>query len=251
MKRAILGKCCLATLCALSLTGFAGSATTTAVTASESAKTIEDLRVRVEKLELFSAARTIPGDGNEDYYLNMPFVIKLSHQGNRFADQWLKSVPSHIDTNSLHHLITVAQVYSSDPDADVRDKVKALHYAMTAYSLATNRIGLLDHEGQGVRKAEVSKITQNALEALAVAEAAKALAAAYAINGDYKKAIESEEKAMAIISQNAKMAKYLEPLRVRDSISSEKKERIELYKKGLPYIREKWNLPVPELGSEH
>jgi len=240
MKRTILGNCYLATLCAVALTGFAGSATTV-VTAPESArsnddqKIIEDLRVRVEKLELISAARTIEGG---DYYQNMPFVIKLSRQGNRFADQWVKKVLANINTNSSQDLIAVAAVYSSDPDANVRDKVKALHYAMMAYSLATNRIGSAFKFIPGINDADAKP--ESALEALA---------AAYAINGDYKKAIESEEKAMAIISTDANFAKYLQ--QSRDSILSEINKRIELYKKGLPYIREKWNLPEPELGSEH
>lgn len=239
MKRTILGNCYLATLCAVALTGFAGSGTTTVVTTPEAGKAndqkiIEDLRIRVEKLELFSAARTIEGGS---YYDNMPFVIKLSRQGNRFADQWVGKRLANINTNSSQDLIAVAAVYSSDPDANVRDKVKALHYAMMAYSLATNRIGSAFMFVRGMNDDARPEV------------ALEALAAAYAINGDYKKAIELEEKAMAIISTDANFAKYLQ--KTRDSILSDRNERIELYKRGLPYIREKWTLPEPELGSEH
>ncbi len=237
MKRTILGNCCLVTLCALSLTGFAGSGTTTVVTAPETGKAndqkaIEDLRIRIEKLELFSAARTID---DASFYDNMPFVIKLSQHGNRFADLWVKNVLANVNTNSTEALIAVAGVYSSDPDANVRDKGKALHYALMAYSLATNQ------------NESASKMVRDPV--ITAKSAIEALAAAYAINGDYKKAIEFEEKALAMIPRDAHLDKC--PPQIRDRILSERNKRIELYKKGLPYIREKFDFYEPELGSEH
>ena len=251
MKRTILGNCYLATLCALSLTGFAGSGTTTVVTAPEAGKvndqkTIEDLRIRVEKLELFATVMITEYPGG-DLGATMAYVIKLQRQGNRFADKWVKRKLADIGT-SLSEQLAVANMYSSYPDPDVRDKKQALHYAMLAYSQTTNLAVSPANDGHTNSPSATLAATQRQIQAdnihASSDKALEALAAAYAINGDFPKAIEAEEKAIAIASTGVVPG----TIRARTNtnygeiLSAPMKKRLELYKRGLPYIEAEKNI---------
>lgn len=249
MKRTILY---LATLCALSLTGFAGSATTTAVTAPEIAKsndqkTIDELRARVEKLELFATVMITEYPGNGELGTTMAYVIKLQRQGNRFADKWVKKKLADIDT-SVSGQIAVANMYASYPDPDVRDKKQALHYAMLAYSQTTNLVVSPANDGHTNSPSAALAASKRQIQTyfiLATSDKAlEALAAAYAINGNFPKAIEAEEKAIAIASTGVVPG----TIRARTNadygeiFSAPMKKRLELYKKGLPFIEEEKNI---------
>lgn len=253
MKRTILGNCYLAVLCALSLTGFAGSATT-ALTAPEvgkanDQKTIEDLRIRIEKLELFTTVMFTEYPGNGELGTTIAYVIKLQRQGNRFADKWVKKKLADIDT-SVSEQIAVANMYASYPDPDVRNKKQALHYAMLAYSQTTNLAVSRANDGHtnspsatlatSLRQIQTDNILARSDKAL------EALAAAYAINGDFPKAIEAEEKAIAIAIASTGVIPGTIRARTNTNygeiLSAPMKKRLELYKKGLPFIEEEKNI---------
>jgi hypothetical protein len=242
MKRTIIGKCLVATLCAFSFTGFAGSETSTnEVAKSNDPKTIEELQSRVEKLELFATVINTGYTGdNRNLGETMAFVIKLSRQGNRFADQWIKRKLAEIGTNFTEQM-EVANMYASNPDPNVRDKEKALHYAMLAYSQTTN---IQATTSQGGQAKSPSDNIQNEMKKHQIKElrsyAIESLAAAHAINGDFTNAIKTEEMAITIfMSDNAAKGS---PASMAETLAAPMKQRIELYKKGLPYIDESNNI---------
>ncbi|MCX7047616.1 MAG: tetratricopeptide repeat protein [Candidatus Sumerlaeota bacterium] len=141
-------------------------------------------------------------------------IVAMRHAGNMYAEgkgavrsyskaiEWLSKGAEAGDPGCLN---ACAWIYATCPVEKLRDAGKALEYVQKAASQSPENGGYYD-----------------------------TLAAAYARNGEFDKAVEAQQKAIAFLKKDTAL-----PREEKGNVIAGAEKRLDLYKKRLPYTTEK------------